>query len=578
MLWTRPHLSATPMEPPMPDPKLQQDRELLAAAESKGAGAKFAAYFKLSGPGWLQSAITLGGLSLATGLSLGIVGGYKMLWLQPLAMLLGIVMLGTIAYVTLSTGKSPFHQINRHLSPVLGWGWLVATVMANCLWTMPQFKLAWESLNQALVPGLPDEGVGKVAVIAVLALICIAIVLLYDAPGKGVKIFETILKIMVGLIVIAFIGAVVMLTVHGQLNWGQLAGGFIPDPRMLANPAPGYDEALAAISPESRGYWEGVIVDNQRNKVIAAAAVAVGVNMTFLLPYSMLRKGWDRTFRGLARFDLSTGLLIPFVVATSCIVIAAGAQFHAKPAPGLLGEVDASGQQVEPAGAVLSDFNKKLDARLGAAGEGLDPEAKQAARDALPEPERRMAAMLAERKFADLAQSLAPFTGERPAQLVFGLGVLAMAISTAIILMLINGLALCVALGNKTYTGTTHRIGAIIPAVTGAMGPFFWGALTSATDIATITATVGMILLPIAYIAFVLLINNRKVMGDDKPTGGKAAALNAVLIFTVALVSVGAVRAVWQKMHWTGIGLMLGFVVLAAVVPLLRKPATEAAA
>ena len=162
-----------------------------------------------------------------------------MLWLQPLAMILGIVMLATIAFVTLSTGKSPFHQINRHLSPVLGWGWLIATVMANCLWTMPQFDLAWKSLNQALVPGLPDQGVGKAVVVGVLALICVGIVLLYDAPGKGVKLFELILKIMVGLIVLSFVGAVVMLTVHGQLDWGQLAGGFIPDPRMLASPAPG---------------------------------------------------------------------------------------------------------------------------------------------------------------------------------------------------------------------------------------------------------------------------------------------------------------------------------------------------
>ena len=292
----------------------------------------------------------------------------------------------------------------------------------------------------------------------------------------------------------------------------------------------------------------------------------------------MLRKGWDRTFRGLARFDLSTGLLIPFVVATSCIVIAAGAQFHAKPAPGLLGEVGAAGQAIVPAAPVLNDFNKKLNARLDDAIAGLDDDAKQAERDALPMAERRLAAMLAERKFSDLAQSLAPFTGERPAQLIFGFGVLAMAMSTAIILMLINGLAFCVAVGNKTYTGTTHRIGAIVPAVTGAMGPFFWGNLTSATDIATITATVGMILLPIAYIAFVLLINNRKVMGDDKPTGGKAAALNTVLIFTVALVSVGAVRAVWQKMQWAGIALMIGFIVLAIVVQVLRKtPADDVA-
>lgn len=569
--------------------KVEQDRQALAAVEGKPFFGKLGTFVKLSGPGWLQSAITLGGLSLATGLSLGIVGGPKMLWLQPLAMIVGIIMLGTIAYVTLSTGKSPFHQINRHISPVLGWGWLIATVMANCLWTMPQFSLAWASIDQAVLPAVPDEGFGKAAIIAAIALLCIGVILLYDSPGKGVKIFETLLKIMVGIIVLSFVGAVVMLTAYGQLDWGQLIVGFIPDPTMLTTPAPTYTEPLAAIVSESRGdaesvvFWEKMIVDSQKSKVIAAGAVAVGVNMTFLLPYSMLRKGWDRSFRGLARFDLSTGLLIPFVIATSCIVIAASAQFHGKPAPGLMGEVDEQGQAIVAAPPVVKDFNKKLDARLSAEFGGemfasLTDEEKQAKRDALPESERRLAAMLVERKFGDLSQTLAPFTGERASELIFGLGVLAMAISTAIILMLINGLAICVALG-KPYVGWPHRIGAIIPAITGAFGPFYWGKLTSATDVATITAAVGMILLPVAYVSFILLINNKKVMGADKPTGGKAIGLNLVLILCVVLVGMGAIQALIKKLGMNGVYIMIGFVIVAALWPVVfGRKQDEAAA
>ena len=34
---------------------------------------------------------------------------------------------------------------------------------------------------------------------------------------------------------------------------------------------------------------------------------------------------------GLAKFDLWTALLIPYVVATSCVVIAASSQFNGKP-------------------------------------------------------------------------------------------------------------------------------------------------------------------------------------------------------------------------------------------------------
>ena len=82
--------------------KVEQDRAALAAVEGKGFFSKLGVFTRLSGPGWLQSAITLGGGSLGGSLYIGVIGGYDMLWLQPLMMILGIIMLSAIAYVTLS--------------------------------------------------------------------------------------------------------------------------------------------------------------------------------------------------------------------------------------------------------------------------------------------------------------------------------------------------------------------------------------------------------------------------------------------------------------------------------------------
>ena len=59
---------------------------------------------RLSGPGWLQSAITLGGGSLIGALFLGVLGGTNLIWLQLVAIIMGVVMLSAISYVTLSTG------------------------------------------------------------------------------------------------------------------------------------------------------------------------------------------------------------------------------------------------------------------------------------------------------------------------------------------------------------------------------------------------------------------------------------------------------------------------------------------
>ena len=103
------------------DDQIQREIEILDSVADKGALQKAKGYMKLSGPGWLQGAITLGGGSLAGALYLGTISGYKLMWLQPLAMVCGIIMLSAIAYVTLSTGQRPFGAINRHLSPLLGW-------------------------------------------------------------------------------------------------------------------------------------------------------------------------------------------------------------------------------------------------------------------------------------------------------------------------------------------------------------------------------------------------------------------------------------------------------------------------
>ena len=127
---------------------------------------------------------------------------------------------------------------------------------------------------------------------------------------------------------------------------------------MLFQPAETFREPLAATG-KFRSFWTGIILNDQRDVMITAAATAVGINMTFLLPYSMLKRGWDRDFRGLAIFDLSTGLFVPFVLATSCVVLAAATQFHVQPEPGLIGVEGAE----DPGPGARKAFDGLLDRR-----------------------------------------------------------------------------------------------------------------------------------------------------------------------------------------------------------------------
>ena len=521
---------------------LAEEKELLKSVEHAPASKKISTYTKLSGPGWLQGAITLGGGSLAGSLYLGVIGGTQLLWLQPLMMVLGVLMLSVIGYVTLSTGKSPFQAINKHINPVLGWGWLIAAMLANLVWAMPQFSLGTAALQQNL--GVFTGENGNYLCAAVLFVIATAVVWMYDS--KGVKYFEIILKVLVGIIVLSFVGVVAVMA--GNLDWGAIFKGFIPDFSLLTEPADKFKVIIAQSSDPD--YWNHTILGSQRDRMVTAAATAVGINMTFLLPYSMLRKGWGKEHRGLASFDLGIGLFVPFFLATTCVVIASASQFHGKFDEGLLDSDKATPLTEKLQGG----YNKNLGAFQAHLEGTNEPN----------ETDKQLAAMLVSRDAFQLAGSLEKLTGNKAvSQTIFGIGVVGMAISTIIILMLINGFCLTEAIGAK-MGGVIHRTGAILPGITGALGfLFLWSNADAKFWLAVPTSVFGMVLLPIAYFTFFCMINSKELMGDALPKGGKRVALNLAMGLALLAASIGAAWSIWSKVKWVGVGAVGLFILLA---------------
>lgn len=526
----------------MPDspPPPRRDAELLRAAATQGVISRAGTYLKLSGPGWLQSAITLGGGSLSGSLYLGIVAGVSVLWVQPVAMLIGIVMLSAIGYVTMATGSRPFEAINRHVNPVLGWSWALASLLSSMVWAMPQYSLSMGVLQQNLLPNLmgPEGSLGgtggRVLVVLVILVVSTLITWSYGRGHTGVRIYERVLKTMVGLIVLCFAGVIFKLTFSSEgLDWSVVFGGFIPDPSLLWRPADAFAPLLEAVSGEHRAYWSELLVARQRDVAVAAAATAVGINMTFLFPYSILRRGWGREFIGFARFDLFGGMLIPFTLATSCVVIAAASQFYAMAPAGL---VETAPAVTAPAQQV-NEFNSLLTGlvRNQADGAALDASATAAAVADLGAADRHLAATLVKRDAFDLANALSPFTGSFFSRVIFGFGVIGMTLSTITILMLISGMVVCEMLG-RPHEGWTFRLGSLA-AATGALGPFVWSK--ASFWLAVPTSIFGFILMPIAYLAFFLLMNQRSLLGNTLPTGGSRVAWNlamgvCVIVFTSA--------------------------------------------
>ncbi len=569
--------------------RIEEERRLLLDSKKKGGLSVLKAYIKLSGPGWLQSGITLGGGSLSSSLYLGVLVGFSFLWLQPVAMILGIIMLSAISYVTLSTGQRPFRGINEHVSPVLGWGWLIASMMANIVWSMPQFALGAAAIQQNILPGIVGGGqnsivkdpfTAKVIVVGVFLALCIIVATFYDSGGKGVKIFEYIIKGVVTMIVLCFIGVVIKLGMEGKILWGEILSGLVPDFSLFVKPSIKIMPHIQLVSERFQPFWKNLIVNQQRDVMISAAATAVGINMTFLLPYSMLRKGWDKYFRGLAIFDLSTGLFIPFVLATSCVVIASSSQFHAQPAAGFVPDTPDGQITATPAPNLINSYKGLLKDRLKyqigvEEFDKLTSEQIRQQTEVLPWADKRMAAMLVKRDSFNLADTLEPLTGDVIAQYIFGFGVLGMAISTAIILMTINGLCFSELLNKPPY-GWPQRAGSLMVSV-GAILPFLWK--DAAFYLAIPASLFGMTLLPIAYFAFFLLMNQKSYLGENAPVGFKKFIWNILMALAASAATFGAVWSLWSQTKirfgsgWYGIAVIGVFAALVIIVHFMRaKP------
>jgi len=562
------------------NPQVEAQRQQIVAAKQKGLLATIATFAKFSGPGWLQSATTLGGGSLASALYLGVLGGFGFMWLQPFAMILGIIMLGAISYVTLSIKNRPMQAINQQISPILGYGWAIGSMFACFVFAMPQFALGVAAVTQNLEL-VSDTKTSQIVITAIFFVVAALMVLMYAIGGKGVKIFEMLIKLSVAAIVICFFGVVISLTVSGKIAWSRVWEGFIPNFSVFSSPSPDFMAVINLLDNAGKEFWSNMIVSQQRDVVISAAAMAVGINMTFLFPYSMLKKGWNKDFRELAIFDLATGLFIPFLLATSCIVVASASQFHAKPADGLaissivdgqLVPAIVDGKTVQPAKNLIKPYIALLDQRISFtmgkdAFTQLDTAKKDAARNGLGQKERDMAAMLVKRDASNLSETLVPLVGDKVARYIFGFGVLGMAINAVLMNMLICGVSFSEIIGKGGKTWWSFA-GSMLIAISAITSIFFEGAKMWLVIYAGVIA---MVLLPIAYGAFLVIMNSKKIMGDQAPRGKARLLWNVLMTCSVVASSIASLWVLWNKLGIVGPVLFVLFLLAVFVSNKLLK-------
>lgn len=436
--------------PPSPE-SLARERARLAELEARPPLARALGYLGLGGPGYLQSAMTLGGGTAAASLFAGAVFGYQLLWVAPLAMLLGVVMLSAVAHQTLSTGLRPFEAMRHFAGAPLAYAWALGALVSSIIWHFPQYTLASAVLvDMGEVVGLP--GLQPQWTSWFVLAWAVGLSMLYGTSPAMVRGYERVLKYMVWSIVLCF-GWVVART--GISDWGALARGFL----------------TFQVPAERNGVVGGVVV-------LSGLAAAVGVNMLFLYPYTLLARGWGREHRRLARFDLLGGMLLPYTLATSLMVIATANTIY------MDGAFEAS--RLQP---------------------------------------------------VEAARALSAAVGPTAGRVVFNLGILGMALSSITLQMLCAGFV-GVELFGLEVGSWRYRLMTLLPTPA-VFAPYVWGKI--AVWVAVPTNVVCGLFLPAAYVGFILLQRNRAYLGADTPRGplGKlwiAAMCAATLILTASLV------------------------------------------
>ncbi|MBK7405253.1 MAG: divalent metal cation transporter [Phycisphaerales bacterium] len=469
------------MPAPSAEELIAREAETLVDLERAAPLRRIRGYMKLMGPGYMQSAMTLGGGTATASIFAGAAFGYDLLWVAPLGMLLGVIVLSAVAHQTLSTTEEPFQAMRRHAGAFFAYGWGIAAILSSIIWQFAQYALASAMLlllaEQARLDGplkslassigskqglFAEENVPRM-VMGVIALIwCVAVGLMYDRSPRLVRLYERILKGMVWLIVLC-LAVVVVRT--GVPSVSKLLAGFVPHV-----PAP--------VAVDGQDPISAVVL------IASGLAAAVGVNMLFVYPYTLRRRGWGRAHRPLARYDLVLGMFVPYAIAASLLVVAAASVLHFQ-SPELF-----PGRKVSP----------EAVARI------------------LASPER-----------------LGPVVGVW----VFGLGIIAMALSSITMQMLCSGFACETMFGWKRGT-RLHVVGTLLPAI-GVLGAVFWGKI--AVWVAVPTNIICGLLMPIAYVGFILLQRSRAYLGKDRPEGPRAALWIAGMVVATALLVVALCSA-----------------------------------
>ncbi len=259
------------------------------ATEQRSVGfGRVGDYVRRLGPTWLAGAIAAGPATMVSLLVAGASFGYTLLWVVVLSALLGTLGQYLAMRLGLLTEAGIVSVVEEHLGSFWAWVLVIDVVLAAGLAQLA-IMLTLAEVSATIVG---NAGVG----IAVLADprfwgVTWALVLALGLAGGGYRIAELGAKVLVSLVVLAFVASVAVV----PLEPADVAAGVVPE-------IPGVGGA-----------------------VVAAGILGGAVHITLLTmqSYTMRARGWTADDRDIATFDVVSSMLVAFGVFSLAVFLVA---------------------------------------------------------------------------------------------------------------------------------------------------------------------------------------------------------------------------------------------------------------
>jgi manganese transport protein len=280
-----------PITEKIPSESLEAEIRQLEELEKKSFPFRFWGHLRISGPGFMDSALTLGAGTMTAAMLSGAIFGYKTMWLLWVSMGLGLFMMAAMARFTCRGGFRIINVQNRFHGWVVGslMTALIGTAAVAVIFNYGQYSLGTH-LIESLTPIIGFKFPRQINWIVYMALTS-ALILSYGQRGRrGIRLVENFMKLSIGVMLVCF-GA--CLAVVG-VKWGAFFKGlFVP---WLPSGVQGLD------------------------LFIASSAAAIGVMDWVFFHYAGLARGWGRKHETQARFDVFIGLFLPFVLVNYLVI------------------------------------------------------------------------------------------------------------------------------------------------------------------------------------------------------------------------------------------------------------------